>query len=516
MDGEYKYAIYQPKTLQGKEAIGFDHYQPGEVTEQHTIHYVPMRRCPWDLSGPPMEYTDDLWNDVMSFIYNHIDLLDQRQYDILTAWVFASWISEAWSVVPYLFFYGPKNSGKSKALEVLKALSYRGLMSANISEAAVFRVTQSFHPTLILDETEIYTSEAKASIQNLLNAGYRRGQYAIRVSGIDQGNPKIDMFEVFGFKALAGTRGFKDTLESRSIIIIMEKNIRSIRFSIDQEKARELRSKLLMWRWRKLTEVSEVSEVFHKDMPRVLSFSDGRFVELYASLMTIAKLESPTAFKELLSYAKDQYNVDQEEETMSIDAVILQKILENAPNLENGKFSTHSIAESFNKDRSDKEKWGTTSVGRVIKRMGFTPKRMSDSRYGYLYDATRIQRLCKRYGIPSTGASETSETSVDGYFKGKAEEEEPQKGVKQYTVEYDPEKKPSNDEPESGVSLDLKRLINAIEKLEKEDTDTNRENIRNLLKGFAWKREYFDRIMLVALKDGSIYEPRPGIYRVTK
>jgi len=40
----------------------------------------------------------------------------------------------------------------------------------------------------------------------LLNSGYRRSQYAIRVKLTQQGS-ELEAFDVFDFKALAGTKG---------------------------------------------------------------------------------------------------------------------------------------------------------------------------------------------------------------------------------------------------------------------------------------------------------------------
>ena len=58
------------------------------------------------------------------------------------------------------------------------------------------------------------------------------------------------------------------------------------------------------------------------------------------------------------------------------------------------------MAEAFNLDKSDSEKWKTSSVGRVIKRLGFQPKRMTGGRSGYIYDVKKISQLSERYDTP--------------------------------------------------------------------------------------------------------------------
>jgi hypothetical protein len=89
-------------------------YAQGETTdllEQYDTGwsdcvYQPLRRCPWLLATEPIEYVDahSLWNDVYSFIYDHLFLPKKELYSVLTSWTLSTWIQEIWSVYPYLFF----------------------------------------------------------------------------------------------------------------------------------------------------------------------------------------------------------------------------------------------------------------------------------------------------------------------------------------------------------------------------------------------------------------------------
>ena len=71
--------------------------------------------------------------------------MEPALYDILTSWIIASWVPECWKVVPYIFFYGPINSGKTRGLEILTTLSYRGLLSSNITTASLYRASEAWH-----------------------------------------------------------------------------------------------------------------------------------------------------------------------------------------------------------------------------------------------------------------------------------------------------------------------------------------------------------------------------------
>jgi hypothetical protein len=121
----------------------------------------------------------------------------------------------------------------------------------------------------------------------LLNAGYRRGDYVIRVK--DPKTNELSFFDTFGFKALAGTEALRDTLESRCISIIMSRNVRKVKFRMDEVKARELRARLLYWRFYMLAKLRR-DVISQSELGDELSFCDGRFGELYFPLKEVAKM----------------------------------------------------------------------------------------------------------------------------------------------------------------------------------------------------------------------------------
>lgn len=287
--------IYSPSPVKFTEQSGSVYlvYNEGECKTQenyaigNTI-YHPMKRTPWETCD--VATTTDykgLWKDVSSFIYEHNDLPDDRLTDVLTAWVFSTWVTELNDVAPYIFIIGSKNSGKTRLLETLKQLSYRGIKSGDCTDASVPRIIESYHPTMFFDEVERYNFK-DSNMQSTLNAGYKRGDYAIRVQ--DPKTNSLGFFDVFGFKALAGTEPMRGTLESRCIVVNMQKNIRPVAFKLNIVKAREIRSRLLWWRFKQLEkhEGIEGTEGI-ESVPEELSFSDGRFCELYAPLVKVTK-----------------------------------------------------------------------------------------------------------------------------------------------------------------------------------------------------------------------------------
>jgi hypothetical protein len=322
----------------------------------------------------------------------------------------------------YLRFYGTKNVGKTRALEVLQHLCYRGTLSPSVTEAALYRLIQKYHITYLLDETEIYGNEQRQAIQHVLNAGYRRGQHVFRCETAENGEIIIRGFKVFGPKALAGTRLLKDTLESRCIPIVMQRNTRPVNFLLDRWRANRLRCRLLMWRFYRLhdletlasevSEGSEVSEVYLEPPSGLHGVDNSRIVELYAPLMKLA--ETMEARQNIVDYALERHLQTVEEEAASPEAQVLYSMMACRDRLQSGKLATSWVTEYFNTEFG--HDWAPTSVGRVIKSLGFQSRRITGGKAGYIYDSELVEKLCRQYKVeevpPSEGTSLSSLPSL--------------------------------------------------------------------------------------------------------
>ena len=78
-----------------------------------------------------------------------------------------------------------KRSGKTRLLEVLELLVREPLPTANISDAALFRVIDERQPTLLIDEVDaIFGKKSpRDELRGIINAGYRRGATTHRMGG---------------------------------------------------------------------------------------------------------------------------------------------------------------------------------------------------------------------------------------------------------------------------------------------------------------------------------------------
>ena len=358
--------------------------ETGEVTKQKTVEgFKPYKKIVWKPvdNVEPYESESQLWSEVKQYLYDHIDI--PEGYDVLTAWVLASWIPEKWHAVPYLFFYGPAGSGKTWALEVLASIGFRPVMSASATLSTIFRVIDAWHPTLFLDETEAYMRKERNEIMNLLNAGYRKGFPAMRTEDTKDGF-QVKIFDCFGFKALAGTREFISTLKSRCIVFNMSKATRKIKTSIDLETSKRLQRMLLMYRFKMLSKEEEMEQ------PSVLT---GRLRELFDPLIMVVP---ETAKNSIITQAKKIEEITAEEERTSDEAVVFKALYQIHEQKPQRKITIQDISNLVNQNLGVDEQFSNVAIGMTLSRLGFK-KTLYKGKRAIFWNAELAERLKRRY-----------------------------------------------------------------------------------------------------------------------
>jgi len=360
----------------------------GQITKEKAVeNFKPYDKIVWKklCFDKAIDYKSEqeLWTEVKQFIYEHMDIA--AGYDVLAAWVFASWTPERWKAVPYVFFFGPKGSGKSRALEILGAIGFRPFLTGSASLASIFRLIEMWHITLFLDETEIYMKKDQRDVQNLLNTGYRRGWPAVRVEENRHGERVPVEYDTFGPKGLAGTKELLDTLKSRCVVFGMSKAIRDIKDEIDEEWAQSLREKLLMYRFRMLAK---------KELPEKPKLFKGRLRELFDPLIIVAPL---TEKNSIIQQAKEIESGLKEEEEMSLESTVFKAIMKRYQETQEEKLLISEISKIVNEKLEVDEMVANITVGMIAKRLGFQKCRKDGAR-AMRWNKELAERLIMRYG----------------------------------------------------------------------------------------------------------------------
>src|SRR5262249_3467359 len=159
---------------------------------------------------------------------------------------------------PYLFDQTFQNLTKafhslaSAALRKINAtrsseLVFRAWSTGSITKAALFRVIEMYHPTLLIDETDTFVGEDE-ELRGMLNHGHKYDGTVTRTVGEDHQPRK---FDVYAAVALAGIGGLADTLADRSVVAELKRRRPSdiiARLRIGRmQHLHELRRRIVRW-----------------------------------------------------------------------------------------------------------------------------------------------------------------------------------------------------------------------------------------------------------------------------
>jgi hypothetical protein len=172
----------------------------------------------------------------------------------IASWVLHTHLVDVFLVTPYLLVTSPeRRCGKTLLLNLLHEVVARPLAAANISEAALFRVVDAERCTLLLDEAQVLRdrTERSATLHDLLCAGHRRGQAALRMVG-KGAEMRPQRFDVYGAKAVSLIGRPTDVLLDRGIEVRMKRRapheqVERFRIARVQEEGQDLRARIEAW-----------------------------------------------------------------------------------------------------------------------------------------------------------------------------------------------------------------------------------------------------------------------------
>jgi len=468
---------------------------------------IPKQRVRWSLPSSPLGYESEeqLFLEVRQLFFDNLDLQDEREYDVLAAFVLMTWRFEQFDTVPYLFFIGPKESGKSRALECLEALSYRGWLATHPSLASLHHIMDAWHPTFLLDNYESLPRERRYEMEGIFNAGYRRGGAVDRVESLPEGGFKERWYEVYSPKALAGTREPSETLGSRCIKIRMSKTRKAYPRSPDAERTREIRSKLLSYRFNHLSA---------QEGPQLEPLNVyGRLGEILAPLTSVAPNQE--VLNHLLEYGHGILLEREEEEKTTFDAQVVRALIKSKEHVKDDRIAIKSITEFLNEDLPEKEKARSWHVGRSLGRLGFRKVRMPDrsGSKGILWNQPMIERLAARYGV-ELASVETSLVPLHN----RSDRSDGSEQVQEIESESDDLTHLTHSARVLGVSADLSPhdlVLQAVSSLTREKGEATIADLEALLAGklsaqdiYAW----MDQLV----KEGLADRPDWGRWRTTR
>ena len=239
----------------------------------------------------------ELLRYVESFITRFV-ILPPYSALALALWVTATYCFDAFDAMAYLCVTSPTpRCGKTRLLEVLSLVVSKPERTANISEAALFRIIEAQNPTLLLDEAETLKgkSERAEYLRGLLNAGNRCDATVTRCVGP---NHTPQPFSVYCPKIVTGIGSMPHTIRDRSILIEMQRRKHSERierflFRKARLEAEKLRQRISAF----AAQNREAIEAAYRGFE--LDFIEDRDAEAWESLFAVLSVADLARFQEL-------------------------------------------------------------------------------------------------------------------------------------------------------------------------------------------------------------------------
>lgn len=359
------------------------------------------------LPSEPMIYgsEENLVDAIRKFIHCYVDLSPAFER-IATFYVILTWLYDAFNELPYLRFRGDYGTGKTRALLILGSLCYKGFFASGASTVSpIFHTLDAFRGTLIFDEADFRFSDEKAEIVKILNNGNVRGLPVLRTMMNRQREFDPRAFHVFGPKIVATRGSYEDKgLESR--FITEEMGSRQLRSDIPinlpdtfRDEARELRNKLLLYRFHRRGEVTlDESLVDPKLEPRLN--------QILLPLLSVVSDEQLRS--ELRTIALDMQLGLVADRGLLVEAQVLEVIAELMVGSQRPVVPVADIVAGLIERYGDEYERPITNrwIGSVLRKCLNLRTYKSHGVYVVpVHERSKIELLCARYGVSLMSSS---------------------------------------------------------------------------------------------------------------
>lgn len=237
---------------------------------------------PWPDSPDGSELADEIAAMLARYV-----VLSQEAIWAVVLWIFFTYALELVDVAPRLLMTSPtKACGKTRLLTVLAVLTRKALPTSSITPAALFRVVESYAPTLLLDEVDNLGLSERPELRALLNSGHTRGTASVvRIEGEEHEARCFSTWCPLAMAAIRGS-GLPDTVTSRSIKVLLVRKrkgdqVPRLREDRLRGESGPLRRKLVRWTSDHALELREAD-------PCLPDHLDGRAADNWSVLLSLA------------------------------------------------------------------------------------------------------------------------------------------------------------------------------------------------------------------------------------
>lgn len=350
--------------------------------------------------NPALEILRQLFKEIRSIYARYVEFVDYGAYDFFPCWIIGTYIFDWFESFPYVYLHAPKRSGKTKALSLTSKLASNSIFSVNVSQASLYRVIEERNPTLFIDEADYLSSEEKAELYKILNAGYKKGAVVLRC---DSAGKKIELkdWHVYCPKMLASVEELKEQFIDRCITFnLLRSRNKEIANSIIRENIDDKGIKWEIWRSGIREQIPKIKELISQNFEELDSDERmekiiGRDRELWLPILAIAKTLGSEIYANLINLALDKVEKTKEQEKESIEHGIINELLIIVK--EDSWIFVRDVWVAL-KSKQEWEWVNIRYIGKVMKRLNFQ-FRHSEQGSSYLIKLAELKELARKYGV---------------------------------------------------------------------------------------------------------------------
>lgn len=409
-------------STRGTVTINDESYEPKEWPNE--FPYEPYGVY----EGAVSDYEELFWK-----VRDEFDLfldIDSVWKDFLAACVLLTYQQEKIRTVPYPYFLGDNESGKTVGLNLLNWLCYRPLFGVTIPPADIYGyLDDSDAPGTILED-EVQGLHKDMDKAKIYKAGYKQGAVVPRTM-ITQNRRFIKYFRVFCFKVCAAEEmpRVKGLIERFIFIPMVEGYPRKDWADFDKEDEKRLRNlRNMLLKWRLATREREVPEV---SLP-----VKGRLKEIWKPIIQI--VHGLTVEEALRAHLEHLQKERMNEKTNALEGRVVKAVCELYVSGKPLAFSDiwdRLVCDLEGKlDDKKPHKMDTPEFGEVTKqKIGYRLREVLGCKklrlrgpegpyWAYNFDEAKLKRIAKKYSCDSV-----LKFSSDSIFTGVPAEEMPAK-----------------------------------------------------------------------------------------
>ena len=324
------------------------------------------------------EAPEGLYNEIKQALKEYIEFHNESHYGLVAAWIIATYFSRVFHAFPFIFFFGKKQSGKSRVLDFLERITFNAMKIKGVSVASMADSIDGVRGTFLNDQAENLSDSKNVEILGILADSYTIGGGKRRIVNITNKSRRIMEFETYSPKAFASIKEIDEDLKDRCILIPMLRATRDYPYPDAYLQIwKDLRDKLyrnLLSKWK------EALEIYPSTGEGVVQ----RIKELWRPTETILKLEYvqreeiqeiKNAFLESMQETQSELS-ENEEDFFEVLLKMLEDEEENK-----GTFAVNEIAGNLKIDGDMTVKGMQTWAGRIISQFNLHDKRAGRKEY---------------------------------------------------------------------------------------------------------------------------------------